>query len=359
MARNDTVGDPSRLAERIAASPALFPLALDLRDDRVQFLRLTAADYAAASFLDSRVAVAGAAEEWLPWAAVRGAAAGLTPRCHFIFHISHVGSTLLSRLLGHHPGLFSLREPAILRTLADAHLALGRPECPWNSGEFTERLRVFLSLWSRTYEPRQTAVLKATSTVAELSGPLMACVPESRAVCMFVPPPTFLKALLDGAMGDITGAAAKRLFRLHRRLGAAVWRLADLSPGECVAMSWLCEMLALSETASRFPGRIQWVDFDRFLQAPEPGLDAALRHFGIDPSGGVAAGILAGPTMAQYAKAPSQKYDAGLRDRLLKQGEGRHAGEILKGLEWLNRAGAVPGVRGLFAAGGPKPQRAV
>src|SRR5438046_4135658 len=100
--------------EALTASPLLYPIALDPRADAVRLVRLTAADYAAASFLDARMLPADAPHAWVPWAGVRRAAAGLAPRCHFIFHISHVGSTLLSRLLGQHPALFSLREPVIL-----------------------------------------------------------------------------------------------------------------------------------------------------------------------------------------------------------------------------------------------------
>src|SRR5262245_55619754 len=100
---------------------------MDSRSDTVELVRLTKAAYAAASFLDSRLLTHGVPSGWGPWPELRDAAGGLCERCHFIFHISHVGSTLLSRLLGQHPALFSLREPAILRNLADVYLTLDQP----------------------------------------------------------------------------------------------------------------------------------------------------------------------------------------------------------------------------------------
>ena len=124
----------------LAASPLLYPIAVEPRADAVQFVRLTAADYAAASFLDGRMLAPGTPTAAVPWAEVRPAAATLSVRCHFIFHVSHVGSTLLSRLVGQHPALFSLREPAVLRFLADTHRTLDRPDCPWPRTEFDERL---------------------------------------------------------------------------------------------------------------------------------------------------------------------------------------------------------------------------
>src|SRR5262245_26146643 len=137
--------------DHVTASPALYPIAVDSRSDTVQLVRLTTADYEAASFLDSRLLTPGVPSGWGPWTELRAAAEGLRERCHFIFHISHVGSTLLSRLLGQHSALFSLREPAILRNLADAYLTLDQPNSQWGRAEFGERLSVYLALWSRTF----------------------------------------------------------------------------------------------------------------------------------------------------------------------------------------------------------------
>jgi hypothetical protein len=327
--------------DQLTASPALYPVAVDPRADAVQLARLTRADYAAASFLDARVLTSGVRTGWGPWADLREAAAGQPERCHFIFHISHVGSTLLSRLLGQHPAVFSLREPAILRNLADAHLALGQPDGPWSRSEFDQRLGVYLGLWSRTFELGQTALLKATSFVNEMAEHLLERLRSARAILMFVSPLTFLKALLDGAMSDITNQAAKRLFRLNRRLDAACGPSEQLSTGECVAMSWLCEMMALQVAADRFSGRVLWLDFDHFLAAPEDRLAAALGHLGVEECHEEVGTILAGPTMTQYAKAPAEAFDAQYRRQLLERSERRHGAEIGKGLAWLERAAAT------------------
>jgi hypothetical protein len=170
---------------------------------------------------------------------------------------------------------------------------------------------------------------------------------------MTVAPETFLEGLLGGAMSDIDGTAEKRLARLHRRLGAAPWRLPDLSPGERVAMSWLCEMAALHAASALFPGRVLWVNFDHFLNAPEAGLEDVLRHFGAGDAAAVARAILAGPTMNQYAKQPTCRFDARHRADLLRQSRERHAAEIRKGLDWLDQAAVTfPAVQGAADAAG-------
>ncbi|HEY1377634.1 MAG TPA: hypothetical protein VGF55_12615 [Gemmataceae bacterium] len=328
-------------ADALTASPLLYPIALDPRTDAVRLVRLTEADYAAASFLDGRLMAPGTPSAAVPWADVRQAMAGRPARCHFIFHISHVGSTLLSRLVGQHPALFSLREPAVLRTLAEAHRTLGSPEATWPPAEFEERLAAFLALWSRTFDPARTAVVKATSFVSEMAADLLDRVPTARAVLMVVGPETFLQALLGGAMTDVTDQAARRLDRLHRRLGGARWDLAGLSPGEQVAISWLCEMSALRAAAGRFPERVLWLDFDRFLADPAASLGRVLTHFGVADDADVVRTILAEPTMTRYAKAPAYEFDARHREQLLRQAAEQHAAEIRKGLDWLARAAAA------------------
>jgi hypothetical protein len=97
-------------------TPVLYPLSLEDETGAVRFLTLEEAAYRDASFLDERLIAEPALADWRPWPEVERAAAPLAVSCDFIFHIGHVGSTLISRLLGRCAGVFSLRETAVLRT---------------------------------------------------------------------------------------------------------------------------------------------------------------------------------------------------------------------------------------------------
>jgi hypothetical protein len=123
------------IAEELGRSPELFPYVLDLPADGVLFTRLRKTDFETASFLDARLITPQTASRMLPWPEVSAAidAARLAERCGFIFHIGHVGSTLLSRLIGSHAAVFSLREPEILRTLAQLDGAVAPS---WRNGDF-------------------------------------------------------------------------------------------------------------------------------------------------------------------------------------------------------------------------------
>ena len=95
-----------------------------------------------ASFLDARIFTRGQANRTLPWPEVESAikASQLAEGCGFIFHIGHVGSTLLSRLVGAHRGAFSLREPAILRTFAQLKVSPKPTRYVRRCGDLDERL---------------------------------------------------------------------------------------------------------------------------------------------------------------------------------------------------------------------------
>ena len=314
------------LTQSLGKSPELFPAALDRGAANVLLVRLSESDYGAASFLDGRLFTTPRPKRTLPYAQLEAAvgAAGLTERCHWIFHIGHVGSTLLSRLLGAHPAMFSLREPQILRELA----------------QDDARLSTFLKLWSRTFRPGQTALIKATSFVSEMAAELLSREAKPRALLMHVGAEAYLATILAGenAPAETRALAPSRLARLRARASGG-WP-EPRSIGETIAMSWVCEATALAAAAEAAGERALWFDFERYLAEPREMLAKALAHFGGDPTEETVDAILAGPERAHYSKAPEHAYDAALRTDLLDEARDRHADEIARGLAWLKRASA-------------------
>jgi hypothetical protein len=329
------------LAEELGRSPELFPFALDPTGDSVAFIRLTKSEYEQASFLDARLLTPQTSQRAFAWTQLGAAidAAGLDERCGFIFHIGHVGSTLLSRLIGAHTGVFSLREPMILRTFAQLGDEQAQPRAWPDAGA---RIGLGLKLLSRTFETPQLAVIKATSFVSEIAAELLARASMPKAVAMFASPESYLATMLGGpnSRQEAKLLAPGRLRRLHRRIGAEVWRLADLSEGEVLALAWACEMSALAQAADSSGGRVCRVDFDRFLADPAALLLSVLRHFDIAAAATDVRAILEGPDMHRYSKAPEHAYDAALRRDVLNLARAMNAAEIRRGLVWLDRAAA-------------------
>lgn len=332
------------LAKSLGRSPELFPHVFDVRADAVSFVRLTRIDYQKASFLDGRVATPHTPGRTVPWRQVVAAvdASRLQERCQFIFHIGHVGSTLLSQLMGAHPQLFALREPAILRTFAQVKSEPESQGRVWSDGDFETRLSAMLKLYSRTFEAKQTALVKTTSFVSELAPGLMARACAPKALAMFVSPETYLATILGGpnSRQEAKLLAANRLRRLHRRVGRDIWRLASLSEGEALAVAWACETSALADAAQAGGTRLHKLDFDAFLADPHTQLSRAFRHSEIKARDSEMRAILGGPDMHRYSKAPEYAYDAQLRDDVLNEARATHGAEIKRGLEWLERSAA-------------------
>jgi hypothetical protein len=330
------------LQASLAHSPELFPHSLDAHCETIAFIRLKKSDYERASFLDARVLTPNTAQFPLTWPQVAAALGSpdLRERCSFIFHIGHVGSTLLARLLGAHPAAFVLREPLLLRAFAQMYG--GSNLAPkWTSGQTESRLAATLKLFSRTFEVTQTPIIKATSFVSELSTRLMQRSSAPKALLMFVSPESYLATILGGPVSreESKMLAPDRLRRLHRRIGAEVWRADSLSEGEWLAMGWACEMSALAQAAGAVGERIFRLDFDEFLANPS-GLRSVFRHFDIDATPAEVGAIVQGPEMRRYSKAPEYEYDAGLRLAVLSEARMQHGAEIRRGLDWLERAAA-------------------
>ena len=92
--------------------------ALDPNAGRVRLIEMDRESYRAASFLDDRMMQQPVIVHVVPWQTVESAIPDNARHdARWIFHIGHVGSTLIARLLGEIPGVLSVREPRFLRDL--------------------------------------------------------------------------------------------------------------------------------------------------------------------------------------------------------------------------------------------------
>src|SRR5438876_2819871 len=149
--------------QEIARDACWLAQALDPAAGMVRLIAMNREAYRAASFLDDRLLQQPIDAQIVPWPDVENAMMGaLRHDARWIFHIGHVGSTLVSRLLGELDGVLAIREPRLLRDLA-----LSPPEV-------RERyVAPVPKLMSRTFAAEQIACVKATSFASEL-GPELA-----------------------------------------------------------------------------------------------------------------------------------------------------------------------------------------
>jgi hypothetical protein len=295
--------------------------------DALELVELDEGAYRAASFLDERLLVRDPRRANCELALVGSAAMRLESRAHYLFHIGHVGSTLVSRLIGAHESFFSLREPALLRAFAD-------PTTP----PAGLSLDCVLALLARTWRPAQRAVIKATSLVNEAAETILGGMHRPAAIFIYATPQNYLRGIFAGPNSRVESKALVpgRKRRLERRFGAEALPPIQ-TEGEWVAMNWLSEMSALHRAAQRFEAQVLWMDFDGFLQHPETGLSAIFQALGAQCPMADIESLASGPIMRQYSKAPEHSYDAALRREVLESADWQHGAEIKRGLQWLGR----------------------
>jgi len=333
--------DPGFLA-RLPLAPDGYPQKIDLIRELILCLELNAAAYRAASFLDDRILASGTRGAWFPIARLVDASLQVAHAVpvHFIFHTGHVGSTLVSRLLDETGRVLSLREPLPLRTLAEALEDLHRPWSLTSEQRFDELLDLFMRLWSRSYDPNGSVVVKATSSAGTLAPAILRRYPASRAIYLNVSAETYLATLLAGTNSaqDLRGHGPSRMRRLHASSGIDQ-PLHAMSPGELTAMSWLVESLSQRKAVQEFSGQALAVDFDRLLANLGSSMSAILEHFELPSDAAMLGRLVNSAALRSYSKAPEVPFTPGHRQQLLADSRHRHAHEIRKGLEWLGTVG--------------------
>lgn len=323
---------------QFSQNAGLLPHLIDLPTDQVLLSHLTEDDYRKASFLDQRIITPQLRRQLVPWAELSQVALVKSPTPQYIFHIGHVGSTLLSRLLGEIDTVLALREPQLLRTLCEISQIRDQPESPWSPDVYEQRFSEAVHWLSRSFRPDQRVMIKASSFVSELAPQLLAAPTE--ALFLYAPLDRYIPTILAGeaSVQETHIMASARLNRLTRHLGKAPARLWELSLAQRVAMSWTCELVTLFAAQKTSPSaRILWMDFESFLQDPEERLLSTAAHFDHEMSTQKAADLISGPIMSSYSKAPEHDYSPNLRQELLNEANQKHAADIRAAILWVEK----------------------
>ncbi|MGB3472779.1 MAG: hypothetical protein WBA51_18330, partial [Erythrobacter sp.] len=302
--------------------------------------RLSEADFRDASFLDQRLLQAQPGQQqramqWGDWSVIAPQTAGARDDARFIFHIGHVGSTLIARLLGEAADTLALREPQLLRQFAEFAMLEGEAHSPWPPGRMAERLPLVRQWLSRTFRADQRALIKATSFVSDIAPELMGT--TRKAVFLKLSAQRYLQTILagDASRQELAVFSPTRIQRLNARIGEPVLKLWELDETKRAALGWACEMAAL-EAASNH--NVLWVDFDAFLAQPAAQLSQIAQHLGIALSDDQAQQLASGPMMQRYSKAPEHGYSPQLREDVLAKAASERGSDIRAALDWLEQA---------------------
>lgn len=327
-------------AQHFGRNAEMFPHLLNIPSDQILLSRLSEQDYKTASFLDQRIVTPELQRQTVTWDALADTPVPPCPTPHYIFHIGHVGSTLISRLLGEHPNVLALREPQILRDLADISQIKRQPQSPWSPKQYADRSKLTISWLSRTFAEKQRVIIKASSFVSEIAHELIGA--QSKALFLYVSLNKYLETILagEGSRAEASQLAGARLLRLNKKLGdpenAPLGNLWEYSHVQRIALGWLCEMSTLMQAyTQQEQGNIYWQNFDVFLKDPKSELMKISEHFDLVMELETVENLITGPIMNSYSKAPEHDYSPDLRRQLLQQARSEFAAEIKQTTNWV------------------------
>lgn len=314
--------------EEIARDATWLAQAIDPPAGLVRLVKMDRAAYRDLSFLDDRMFqhCPGNAE-LVPWASVGPALAGkLRTDARWIFHISHVGSTLISRLLGELNGVLSVREPRSLRDLAFSPPSVRQ--------QFFEPI---VKLMSRTFAEGEVACVKTTSLVSEIAPRLVP--PDERVLFMYATPTNFISNLLAGqnSINELRRLAELRIRRTAERVSGLEEQ--SRSDAHLAGAAWACEMTSLESAAEQMTDRsVLWEDFDVMLADMAAALRRTVDHFGFAAEDSQLQALAQGPLMSRYSKGPQFEYSPGVRRDLIAEASATHHTNIDGALAMLSKA---------------------
>ncbi len=256
------------------------------------------------------------------------------PDCQWIFHAGHCGSTLLAQILGDNPQTNALKEPQVLRTLADLKREADLLWHRINDAQWQQWFSTCITCLGRPAEARQSHfLLKATSYCNNLIKSVLALPGQQRLLLLTVKLPVYLATMLrsDQHMLDIDALIQAHMQDLLERIPDLPVRIPDLDRPKKIAVTWLTHMLAFMEAVERFPEQTLLMDFEAWLGDPVENTARITNRFDSQP----ASEQTISHWLHRYSKAPDQPYSPQHRLNTLAQSRRDNGAQITAACQWI------------------------
>jgi len=262
---------------------------------------------------------------------------GKRPQTHFIFHHAFVCSTLLARCLNQIDEFYALKEPWILRRLADIKRLHGAaiPESHWR-----EMYCTYLPLLAKNYRSGRAVVVKATNVANNLITDSMRYMPEQKILYLYSDVESFIvsnlkkpastQSKMPGLLSDFlkdSDFAEKHVELVNSR---------NLSLPQTCALIWVCNIYALQQATHQhdYDG-LRTLSMDCFLADPDNALHRVSQHFGYRPSDLERARMTHSEVLGRNAKDTGSEYSVAQKEHeRLRVYESRHE-EIEQAWRWI------------------------
>lgn len=321
----------SSAVARLLADPDFLPFDIDLEGGRALFVRLDRAQRNAAPFLDQRALNDGTEGVWIPIVSLSDADGEPRASCDFIFHMGHVGSTLVSRLIASWPAMQVLREPQALKTIARHADPRGRMD------DSTERvLNGLLKRLAWPQPPHVRVLVKASSSCNNLIEPLLTRNVGTRALLVQVGLESYLATLLKSpvSIADAAASAPTRYRYLAAEIDKSLPELSSLDDASLCAMCWLSDHIRYRRLASGpLAARVKIFDFEEVLASPAAALGQMAQMLDLDAAGVAAA--VESEWWHRYSKSGAHAYSPSDRTHDQALARQRFGNGIAAGRRWV------------------------
>ena len=323
------------------ADPRWFPVDLHVPDRRFSMLHLDDEVIDRSSFLDTRIEAVLANAVPVPVKSVKqsGRPEG-TPRVAWLFHTSFCASTLLARALHLPPFEISLKEPFVLRRLADAR------HSRWSlDGLIDPTVR----LLARPWHPGGAVLIKPTHVALNIAIDLIKATAGSRAVILTCSLDEFLVSNLkkpadSQAKIPLLVERALKAGSLGARLPPTALKPPDLV---CAAgLQWAAQRELMQDVIDAVgPERIRAMDMRSLLAAPAEAVSACAQWLQL-PAPRDALLAHTAKVALRNAKALQTPYSSEQRAREANQVAQHHSEMLAAARVWLE-AQVLPAMRPL------------
>lgn len=260
------------------------------------------------------------------------------PRSFFIFHHAFVCSTLLARCLNQIDAFFSLKEPWILRRLADTKRAPGSriPGSQWQ-----QMFTTYMMLLAKNYKTGKSPVIKVTNVANNLLVDVLKYLPGHTSLYLYSDLRSFLisnlkkpedtkRKMPELANWFINDVDFARRFPHYCEIN-------QLSFLQICALVWVANLYNFRSAVEKHPGQhVRTLDMHVFLKQPEDTLRALSLFFGHQADSSEVARMADPGVLESNAKQQQQKYNRGVREQEAQQVVSSYGNEIDRALAWIN-----------------------
>lgn len=320
--------------------PAIYAFDFAANGEFTKFLVVDELMLDRSPFIDIRFEPLAKAQFWVNTAelfALESRHDVVRPQPAFIFHHAFVCSTLLARCLNQSDAFFSLKEPWILRRLADhkrgnANLAASPRWREWFCSD--------VQLLCRDFSTGRTPVIKATNVANNLLTEVLRFMPGCPVLYLYCDLESFLISnlkKLDDTRQKIPSLAQAVLgdgdfLQKHADLPD----LARLNFLQVCGLYWLVSLYNFRDAMREHPdARARTLDAADFLGDPARNLGLVSRHFGHETDAAEIQGMVDARVMRTNAKDQAAPYGIEQRQAEMDRIRSRHEREVRDAMTWI------------------------